>query len=246
MDSFSDLNNAFNNKGVISDNNQSELEKQARKINDRQKITNFINNQSDNIPQPCHQSSDLNMSNIDNYYSAQGNYNDIYKPEKTNGMMIKDIHHDDISLSLDSSSSNSSDHKSSISSIDTHEIDRHIKTKSKYNSNKISKRHKCIDFDLTSVDSIESLDSGESLLRHIRFCNECKNKVLILIKNKKDIGIDHHNSKIHQYDTPVEIKMKKNTDLFSFNIPELKEIIIVCLIGFLIIIFLDLILRIEK
>lgn len=247
MDNYSDLNNAFNNKGVLS----TDLEEQARQINEQKN--------RDTYPNPCHQPSNLNMTH---FYSAHGDYNEVYKPEQK-GTLIKQLKqidkNDDISLSLDNSSigtkigciddsSFDSSDKSSNNSLDTHEIDKHIKTKSKFKANKKSKRHKCIDFDLMSIDSIESLESGESLLHHIRFCNECKMKVLSLIKNKKNDKFNENQLSLYNVSntSPIEINVEKQTDFFSFNVPELKEILIVCLIGFLIIIILDLIMRIEK
>ena len=87
------------------------------------------------------------------------------------------------------SDSNSSESSFSSMTWDTKDIDKHIKTKSIFNDKKRSNRHKCMDFDLSSVDSLESLDSGESLLRHIRFCKACKDKVMDLIRKHKTDSI---------------------------------------------------------
>ena len=109
---------------------------------------------------------------------------------------------------------------SSLTSIsyNTNELDKIIKTKSKYSDKKSSDNpnKKCIDFDLHSVESIESLESGESLLGHIRKCKDCKHKVSELVKTHK----------------------KKKFDIFQY-----KEILAICLIGFLVIIILDLLMK---
>jgi len=155
--------------------------------------------------------------------------------------------------------------------FDINEIDNQIMLRSKFNSKKKSKRHKCIDFDLASVDSLESLDSGESLLRHIRYCRDCKDKIIMLIrKNKtnnknrsekllddiKCLDVRHKIiNQIHEHiDTSddrddkyivrkkTESSYKTEPEIIS-NIPEIKEIVAVCLLGFLIIIVLDLIFR---
>ena len=72
----------------------------------------------------------------------------------------------------------------------TDEINKEVITKSKYTKRyeghkKKEKRELCHDFDLNSVDSLESLESGESLLEHARKCPECKKKLMDLIKKYK-------------------------------------------------------------
>jgi hypothetical protein len=249
------------------------------------------------IVSPHHQSSDINMTCFSNnngssgFYSAQGDYlENKYQPNNTSGTLIHDINnnnkisikhrkskYDDISLDTPSlncdsdSSTSSSDSLNSSLTWNIKEIDKQIKSKSKFDTKKRSKRHKCIEFDLNSVDSLESLDSGESLLRHIRFCTECKDKVIDLIrKNKsnqkntpdnklineiKNLDLNHkiienmdnYTDENHYISKPKPLHEKSKIchspqKLESF-IPEIKEIITVCLIGFLIIMILDLIMR---
>lgn len=257
---------------------------------------------------------------VTGFYSAQGEYaefngnNDIganlmnfnYEPKNMSESLIhgvvKDGHKKKIiddgsdGISLDTPSdgdSNSSESSFSSMTWDTKEIDRHIKSKSKFNSNKRSKRHKCMDFDIDSVDSLESLDSGESLLRHIRFCKECKDKVMGLIRKHKNDShkfIKNDKNKLkcaHILDSvkdddcmdleifdPIRSKSSKietmksesinitknnkngcdnqNNDQANYQcdntisgirFPEIKEIVTVCLVGFLIIVVLDLMMR---
>ncbi len=159
----------------------------------------------------------------------------------------------------------SSDSESLLSSITEDEIEDQLKTKSKYsnsNNKKKNKRHKCIDFDLNSVDSLESLESGESLINHIRFCPKCKTKVMDLIKKHKSDTlkmkkltqtrikpqIHYPENFIVQNDVSENEKSKNdiNENFKSFTneyYPEFKEIITICLIGFLVIIILDLMMR---
>ena len=193
--------------------------------------------------------------------------NKFPKIDKT--VYFKDSDSDNISLNTPSeNSSDSSSQSSSFSSISwdtkTINIDKEIKTKSKYNNKKKSKRHKCMDFDLDSVDSLESLDSGESLLRHIKYCQECKKKVLELIRKHKTGELkkmnDRYNSKdgghiptvseIKHVDTyPVtknhdsKVKKQEECNEDDSEYYTLKEIITVCLLGFLIIIILDIVMR---
>jgi hypothetical protein len=217
------------------------------------------------------------------FFSAQGEYAEFQNKDSDDVSKAKDISMGSDGIILDTpsdnSSFNSSNSSDSLSSLswNTKKIDKHIKTKSKFNTKKRSKRHKCMDFDLDSVDSLESLDSGESLLRHIRICTICKEKVINLIKKHnfdknennrkkcdhiidsinmisddkeikviKEMKDDKDNKDVKDYKEDKEIKeniienIKNNT---YFKIPELKEIITVCLIGFLIIIILDLMMR---
>jgi len=206
------------------------------------------------------------------FYSAQGEY---YNPKSMEGTLIGNIHKgniksesesEGISISIDTptdsidnnKSDNSSDFssESSISSEstessnsttwDTNEIDKHIRTKSKYNNKKKSKRHKCIDFDLQSVDSLGSLDSGDSLLRHIRFCHECKSRVIDLIRKHKT-----DNKKVRQQSAndKIENKTINNNNVTDDNKKdiyttyELKEIVMIVLLGILVVMLLDFMFR---
>lgn len=267
----------------------------------------------------------LDVSNqAPGFYSAQGDYSE-YKPYNTTGTLIKDIikegkkndkhsksstKYEDISLDISIDTPSESDLSSdslesslessdiSDSSYDTNEIDRQIKTKSKFNTKKRSKRHRCVEFDLDSVDSLESLDSGESLLRHIRFCKGCKDKVMGLIKKHKHelrkkgdtysfseesdsrcMNIMHtvkkmmnddrskHKSDDKQFNFYMGVPQTKedssniehvsntvvpkkehyvsnSTDSWTDSkFPEIRDIISVCLIGFIIIVVLDLLMK---
>lgn len=113
------------------------------------------------------------------------------------------------------------------------------------------KAKRCIDYDLQSVDSLESLESGESLLEHINECSRCRDQVVDLIRKsrttKKSELMDQIVSNMNRSNTSDE----RSTDLVANSDGnaqvseenggyELKEILTVCLIGFLVIIILDL------
>lgn len=289
MASYCHVNDTYINKDTLSNNND-ELDKLARQVNNNKKLqardiykqyrTNqqSLNNGITAYNKLCDSKSD------NGFYSAQGEYSQ-YDVNNEDGTLISDIYNNkkttpkindsEIDISLDSPSYDScnyekhkhkylinsntddysTDDSSSFSSISwsTKEIDRQVKRKSKFKPKKRSKRHKCTDFDLNSVDSLESLDSGESLLRHIRFCNECKTKIMELIRNhkyekiKKSIAKRNRNNHItikSDTDAPVKNKKKCNNETKQkYNILQFKEIITVCLIGIIIIIMLDLTLR---
>lgn len=281
MTSYCSINDAYLNKGMLTNND--DLDRMAREINNSKK------NKSRDIYQQYRKSSNIlhkgieAFNNLENskvdkgikikpdngFYSAQGAYSP-YDPKDHNSSLIKEIcgkssgsrsgrkHYldSDEGLSLDTPSECSSDDSSSFSSLswDTKEIDKEIKSKSKFNNKKKSKRHKCMDFDLDSVDSLESLDSGESLLRHIRFCQECKDKIMGLIRKHKSDTVKKLRQKYKQKcledmeaNSQNELKehMSATNNECSNQMPEIKEIFTVCLIGFLVVVVLDLFMRRE-
>lgn len=236
MTTYCSVDDSYLNKGTLS-NNTTELDKLARDVNNKKKRLNkgigaFNNLQNDKCDKG------IKVKPTDKFFSAYET-GDGYFP------LIKDNTNKDI-MSLDTPSECISDDASSFSSLswETKEIDKEIKTKTKFDNKKKSKRHKCTDFDLKSVESLESIDSGESLLRHIRFCLECKDKIMTLIKknNTDENKLDKTNKCLSNINY-LDKQKQKNIDNETSFIPELKEIFIVFLIGFLVIIILDLFMR---
>jgi len=143
--------------------------------------------------------------------------------------------------------------QSKAEQITLEDIYREIKLGSKYTkkadetAKNVRKRNsrKCIDYDLQSIDSLESLESGESLLEHINNCNRCRDQVVDLIRKSRDAKQSKIESMISESEVERDISKKLSTesvkktkmDMTGF---ELKEILTVCLIGFLVIIILDL------
>lgn len=189
--------------------------------------------------------------------------------------------------SLSSDSYNSSESEKSLSSSITwntedikfedinniKKINDIVKRRSKYNGKKHKNktfRYKCKDFDIDSVDSLESLNSGESLLNHIQRCHNCKKKIINLIRKDNNACIDiasdmeyitknrinSHNTQIknnaidtknandNEHKKINDVSVRDTIDILNNNyMPELKEIIAICLVGFLIIIILDLVIN---
>lgn len=256
MDSYCNINEAYLNNGILSNN--CDLDKLARRINnekrkkiksvyrDCQKTSHDLNRgivaldgllqqrkNENNIDDATLLSLTANGKQSGGFYSAQGEY---YQPKNMNGTLIKDIcksnesESDGITLDTPSEKKISSDPSlSSLSSLSLGTTD------------KKDQHHKCVEFD--SIDSLESIESDENILNHIGSCRKCKVKVLDLIRKHKN---DRHictniSDSIRQKRNP---KTNQNMDkLFSLHLPELKEVLAVCLIGFLVIIILDLIMR---
>jgi len=150
------------------------------------------------------------------------------------------------------------------SAITLEDIYREIKLGSNYTQKadetarnvRKKKAKRCIDYDLQSIDSLSSLESGESLLEHINACSRCRDHVIDLIRknrqNKKSDLMERIVGGMNKTYDDV-----KNTDIQDNNIKDnnikedmddtnnyggfaLKEILTICLIGFLVIIILDL------
>ena len=136
------------------------------------------------------------------------------------------------------------------------------KAMAKLKSNKADKweairpKTRCIDHDLQSIDSLESLGSGISLLDHLKDCGRCKARVIELIRksradnNRIDKNTDRlaENFKHDPIDDGFD-QIKENTqaaqpdktehDNVEHHTLEIKEILTVCLIGFVVIFILD-------
>lgn len=150
------------------------------------------------------------------------------------------------------------------------EIELELKSNSNYSTERSSDPYihrNCIEYDLHSVDTLNSLSSGESLIEHIRDCKTCKNKVLDLIhKNKKkkrkrkkkkrkhiDIEEDTNTNTVIDYNKYVKLKdaIKDNKDndnnitnindskMDSLNGLNYKELILICLVGIIVIFLID-------
>jgi hypothetical protein len=124
-------------------------------------------------------------------------------------------------------------------SITLDDIYQELKINSKYDSNSKNKcknnNRKCIDYDLQSVDSLESLESGESLLEHINQCDRCKDHVVDLIRKNRNTNTNSNNDNKNNTLTESNNLTQKNNSQYM----EIKEILTVCLIGFIVIIILD-------
>lgn len=198
-----------------------ELDKLARDVNNRKKSNNTINNYSKNIDAYLTNQYDKDTNiepKINGYFSAQGDYSKIDDNDTEN----KSIEFSELPSVLSSDISDYSFDNNKEILDDNIDLDYEIKKKSKFKVNKDSIRKTCHDFDINSVDSIESLDSGESLIKHIKYCIECKNKVYDLVKK-------------HKTKSKNKIVSKK----IENNNYDITEIIIIVLIGIVIIFILD-------
>ncbi len=162
---------------------------------------------------------------------------------------------DDSNESDDKDSHHSSSNDSEFTStLDTKDIKKEVISKSKYrnHANNGKKRSRCLDFDLASVDDLESLESGESLFDHVKNCRECKKKLIELIRKQKKSAKHLIHNVVEESTFPIKHTANKSESSNGGSGgggggggggPELKEIITICLIGFLVIIVLDLMIK---
>ena len=238
MTTYCSVSDSYLNKDILSNN--LDLDKMAREVNNKKKKLNKGIKAFNKIQDERYDKG-TKVEPTNKFFSAYETGNGYFPLIKEH----MDKNNTSDVISLDTPSECISDESSVISSIswESNEIDKEIKSKTKYNKNKKSKRHKCTDFDLKSIDSLESIDSGESLLRHIRFCLECKDKIMELIKkNKLDENRTDKNKCLSDIKHTDKSK-QQNIELETRWMPELKEILTVFLVGLLVVIILDLFMR---
>lgn len=192
---------------------------------------------------------------------------DIYKSPNNaplNNAKALDIQISDESIndSIDDSDDSLKNDDSIDSSLDSPSIDKIVDVKKLKKRNKSKHNKSCVDFDLDSIDSIDSLNSGESLLSHARKCHNCKDKLMKLIKkssaNINDITCSKsdkfYNDKIYSdkiyndkiYNNKLDNNSSEEPIDTNKNIPEMKELITICLIGLLVIVILDFMMKTFK
>lgn len=242
----------YNDNYIETSQNQSNsLDNMARCINNAKKtklndvynkfrsdkamLTRGLNNlvESDVL-----QLSNADIGNPDGFYSTQGEYLSFGDAKKTKQEINKEIStNNDQSIDVSSIDVSSIDTPRDNSTISDNDIKTEIITKSKFNKS-TKMRHNCVDFDLDSVDSLESLESGESLLDHINGCATCKKKLIMLIKKNKCHSNLAKLLPVTAHKQQFELMSPVN-QTFRFNIKEIKEIIVIIMVGLLIIIVID-------
>jgi hypothetical protein len=192
-----------------------------------------------------------------------------YKKNKiSNDSEISDSEFSDISnISNLSNIDNNNVYIDSDSNSDYNLSDEEIELELRSNSNYVSERssdntnvmhRNCVDYDIHSVDTLNSLTSGESLIEHIGYCETCRKKVIDLIQKNKIKKQKRKRKKREKY-------RKKNKDLVQLNYDDFvkendkitinndnnnsgnlvdmfsqyKELILICLIGIILIFMLD-------
>lgn len=249
---------------AYSDNNMDELDRMARAVNNNNRSRNIKNVLNDyNEDKKRLESGIRNLQDIPgfNFFSTQGDYSK-YKNKGYDGTLIKDIHRSSKkfrsekpeSITLDSpnseqdieSSDNSmsseysdfSSHSSNTSKGTIEDYSINLESLKKHKSK--SKKHVRFEDECMSCDtmSLDSFASEEDMINHASKCAKCKRRIMKILKNNKK-----PNKKIENIKNDVSSKTNVEDTEEKSSISNLKEFIIICGIGLLVIFILDFVLR---
>lgn len=250
MSMLYDVHNAYNN-------NNDDLDKLARQVNNNKKSftktvyddfnnnnnmwQNGINNLTTNNEFPVSNTniSFENMKNASNYIG--------------HGSLIKDVYPDN----NDSGYSSLYDMSFDSSSIDTYlEIAKSDRKNKKHNELhdvvKLMHTKNCGNSHTKNCSGNGDYND-ESTFDHIKQCRECKKKLMDLINNikndKNHVDIPAYNEKSNEYiinkNNSTKKKISKRKGKF-ISISQLKEILIMVMIGIFIILIIDIFVRSRK
>ena len=243
MTSYCDIKDAYSNNDELDklardfNNNKKQMVKQVRQDNKKDK--QILKRDMEHL----RKLPGYDFCQQDEKYS-QYNEQSIDNSAKSDSIMEHSSTRDS-DLSLDSfnssNSSNSSNSFNSFNSIDSnyasqstgndYSID--IDQIGKVLKNKIKKKKYIFD-ECMSCESISqaSVTSDDDIINHASKCAKCKHKIIKILHNKKT-------DKPHISQKPTEIITKS-------SVSSIKEFIIICVIGLLIIFLLDFVLRSSR
>jgi hypothetical protein len=256
MNLYSNINEAFENEG------HDELDRMAREINNnkKQQIKSVYNDLKNDAY--CSKNTVKPFS----FFSTQGSLN--CKPD-FDGTLINDIKKsiEDQSSDIDSESnasigSETSDQKTFETFEDTRTYDTFMNSLNNYKAEKKTKPNKLMTEVLKHIskdhiNDSDSEDSSDELLDHLKHCSECKKKIMNLLKkpSTKHIKLPNELEPI-QVPLPVETKPIEVKQFVSepirsiktiygkeFNLVEVKQIVVALLIGIVIILILDILIK---
>jgi hypothetical protein len=226
-----------------------ELDKKAREINKKKKnLYNTVQQTNNSQDKETVKGIDAFANEPGFQFSPQSNFYDNHgnlKSDFTSGIPTPlDINYYDSDID-----NNSSGDKFSLGGQNS----EHFLSLSNYSDSDIisaysespKKKKKHIRFNTNHLKNYND-NEEEKILEHIKNCTECKNHLINLLRNDNHFiqtnnPIQKHTSNDDQY-----IIQKENTDNSIFekiNYKELKEIIILIIIGIIIIFVLDIFLR---
>jgi hypothetical protein len=239
------------------DNSESkELDKLARKINNKhaksnntfsKKFSGIVCDQLDCTP---YSQQMIGGDNVQSFFSAQGDYSPLYAPVNAPLLSIKNNPRDDSSID----SSNDSSFKStlggkvfsesdSFQSLSSSPLDENSLS-STYSSlpSKIKKRLRMSSPHLKK-NKTQSTNSDDNDILHLKSCNDCRSKLMALLSNSNIFT--HNNLSTNQNQTNENNKpiQKSSNSFLNLTNPELKDIMVLILIGVIIILLIDIFVR---
>lgn len=232
MIQYNNGNNMFDE--VFINNDVDNLDKMARNINNRKKhynsVTKNINNNEETMLRGIEAFSNepnFNFSPQTNFYDKNGNYkNDFVSGLPT---PLDEISDDKSEKSFTLSSYK--DDSDIMESFDDLSSEYTLLPKKKKKHLRLNNEH---------LKEYSDCDD-KSILKHIQNCKECKKHLIEILKNENiNENININKKKINNVDNN-DVNMVKYKD--SFNYKEIKDIIILIIIGIIIIFFFDIFLR---
>jgi hypothetical protein len=226
---YNNSNNNFDE--VFINNDLDNLDRMARDINKKKHhykdISNDINNNEKTTLKGIEAFSNepnFSFSPQSNFYDKNGNYkSDFFSGLPT---PLDEISIDKSEKSFALSSNKYSTNSDNIESFDDISSEYTLLPKKKKKHLRLNNEH--------LKDYSESDD--KLILKHIQNCEECKDHLLNLLKNE--------NHFISSQKNPEIINTNKETEKnFEINYKELKDVIILIIIGIIIIFVLDIFLR---
>ena len=222
---MSNYNFSYFNNNDDNDNEMDQLDRMARELNEKKKKFDLIKEVHNDFYEETKKNKKLLDDALQDenfrYFSTQGNTN-TSQPTIDNNFDLKN--------------ENNQNNDSFLKSLDKYDAD-----KSKYKKKNISYDSKSSRDDNLSIlldhlkkehnshifsesESIVS-DSDESIIKHLKKCSKCKSKIQLVFD-------DNHNKK--KYSNEIE----SNSNSFTIKFSDLKEYLIIILLGFLIILII--------
>lgn len=227
-------------KSAFDNSDSKELDKLARQINDKhaksnnsvfKKFSGIVCDQLDCVP---NSQQIIGSNNINSFFSAQGDYSPIYAPINT--PLLEQTNKDDI-FSDSSSFGSYLDKKvysesDSFQSLSSEALDNGSLS-STYSSLplKIKKRLRMTSPHLKKYKQSSNSDNDD--IQHIKSCDDCRNRLLELLSGTNLLENIQNNKQINIQ------PQKASTSFLNLVNPELKDIMVLILVGVIIIMLID-------
>lgn len=232
--------------GAFDNRESKELDKLARKINNKhaksdntfsKKFSGIICDQLDCTP---YSQQIIGAGSTPSFFSAQGDYSPIYAPVNTPVLSLQQKDNN----SVDSSSFGSTFDKKvysesdSFQSLSSDALDNGSLS-STYSSlpTKIKKRLRMSSPHLKKYK--QSVNSDDNDIQHLKSCDDCRSRLLALLSGTN--LLPQNNIQINK---PNNNSIQKSSNSFlNLTNPELKDVMVLILIGVIIIMLIDIFVR---
>ena len=228
---FSYFNNSDNN-----DNEMDQLDQMARELNDKKKKFNLIKDVHNDFYEETKKNKKLLEDTLQDenfrYFSTQGNINPTTDLNNTNTINTS-VTDNNVDLKNKNKNLNNDSFLKSLDQYDKKKSNISYDSKSSKDDNlsilldHLKKEHNSHIF--SESESIKS-NSDESIIKHLKKCSKCKSKIQLVFD-------DNHRKKKNLNE------LESNSLTIKFS--DLKEYLIIILLGFLIILIIYIFLKFK-